>query len=228
LAIPVGAAAGLGNPAVGYSTAYGVKNRGYLGAESQRLKNLTGAQQQLEAERADYPLYKDESEAGWRNFQAGLDVARENREREYGESRIGALNEKNEALKQHYEDLQDKYSQPKAENPKNADEALSAASSAKDPDEKARLIKLAGEMHKNEMSKVYAEHPNAGAENWPSAKQNFDFPMVRARVSDVDLVIPAIVRTRQQSIANARYSYCLQTTQSAVRGIHRGALRARR
>lgn len=107
---------------------------------------------QLEIERGGLAAAKDVGELPQRDFENKIHVTREGRERATGEARIGE--EKARAAR-----LQDQIDNPPHREPKNADEALSAASAETDPQEKARLIKLASDLHTQEIDRVKSARP---------------------------------------------------------------------
>lgn len=151
-----GFAAGWGNAERGVDIGSNVTNRRWNGAQTDYQRTISPLQQQLETERQQLPAAEAAAkipQSAWENSMA---QHREARETSTGEARTQDLKSKADLADQRAQNLQDKLDHPKRTEPKNADEALSAASAATDPTEKARLIKLADDLHKQEIDRVKA------------------------------------------------------------------------
>lgn len=157
--LTAGAVAYKSGPEAGIDVGSNVTNRRWNRASTDYTRQVSPLQQQLESERQQVPAAEAVSKIPQTSWENRMSQHREERETAVGEGRIGHLQATSDLANQRAENLQNQIDHPKQSQPKTADEALSAASSATDPVEKQRLIKLAGDMHRQEVDRVVAARP---------------------------------------------------------------------
>lgn len=164
-----GFAAGWGNAERGVEIGSNVTNRRWNGAQADYERQLGPLEKQRLSELQNAPLAEAAAKIPQTNYENSMSAHREARETSTGEARTRDLQSKADLADQRAQNLQDKLDHPKRTEPKNADEALSAASAATDPTEKTRLIKLANDLHKQEIDRVKsARDPKQNPEDKPA------------------------------------------------------------
>ena len=129
-----------------------VVNRRRDAAELQRTTALAPWTQRLDKDKEGLPLAELAARTGYEQGELDLKTAGENRERAVGQGRIDQYEARTSKL-------QDEVDHPKQTQPKNADEALVAASAATDAAEKSRLIQLAHDLHQQEIERARESRP---------------------------------------------------------------------
>lgn len=147
-------AAGWKDPALGYEIGSNVTNRRFNQAQSDYKHQVSPLQEQLEAERAQLPAAEAAARIPQNAWENRMKQHEEERQTSTGEGRVEHMRAQNDLANQRAENLDYQLKHPKQSEPKNADEALSAASAAKDPEEKKRLIQLAGDLHRQEIDRI--------------------------------------------------------------------------
>jgi hypothetical protein len=149
----VGALAGLGGGGeFGARVGGGVTHRRFNTAEGTYETKRANLEDQIRAEREGIPLAEAASRIPQQGFENEMQRARLGTEQRTGQARI-------DQYEARVKRLQDQVDNPKATQPRNADEALSAASAARDAADKSRLIQLADDLHKQEIERAHESRP---------------------------------------------------------------------
>lgn len=179
LGVVLGGLAGMNDPVTGARAGVDFTNRKFNRAQADYNSQTGALDKQLEAERGGLAEARDASEATQRDFENKMAVAREKREQNqvqdkmdrYGAKFVAGTEERDpnsptgwtaETASGERKPFTPKSATAAPKEPKNADEALSAASAEKDPAEKARLLQLAKDLHKQEVDRVREGRPDAG------------------------------------------------------------------